>query len=582
MSISRTPFVLLDDARETGATLFRDPVGMLRADRMEEVGPLLDRLRAETAGAGLHAAGWLAYEAGCALEPRLAPRMRGKGPLAWFGLFAERQQFNEVELVAFLGDPAGAWAGQPRPRVDRLAYEHAVSRVQALIAAGDIYQANLSFRADVPVAGSPPALYARLRAKGRGAWSALLFDGERWLLSASPELFFETDGQVVRTRPMKGTAPRGASPAADEALADRLRADPKERAENLMIVDLLRNDLSRVAVPGTVAVPELFAVERYPTVQQMVSAVCARLAAGRDAVDLLTALFPCGSVTGAPKLRAMEVIAEVEPDARGPYTGAIGRIGPDGSAAFNVAIRTLAMDKGGQSAVMGLGSAVVADSTAAAEWRECLNKGAFVATGSAPDLLETMRFDPDEGLIELERHVARLGASAQALGFRFDRHGVRNELHTATFRLTTPARVRLRLAPGGAVAIETAPLPAPPPLPLAVTLVPLPLAPEDLRLRHKTADRSFYDDARTGAGTDEVLFVRADGHVTEGSFTSLFVERDGCLMTPPRAHGLQAGILRQQLLDEGQAVEAPLTREDLTHGFLVGNVLRGLMPARLA
>jgi para-aminobenzoate synthetase/4-amino-4-deoxychorismate lyase len=581
MPTRRTPFVLLDDAAGGGATLFRDPVAVLRAERPGDVPLLLDRLRA-AADDGHHAAGWIAYEAGHALEPRLAAHDRREGPLAWFGLFGRAEPLDEPAVAALLGDPAGGWAGPPRPRIGRAGYDAALDRVQALIAAGDLYQANLSFRADVPVAGPPPAIHAGLRARGGGRWGALLFNGERWLLSASPELFFRMEGERIETRPMKGTAPRGRDAGEDGRLAERLRADPKERAENLMIVDLLRNDLSRVAVPGSVAVPELFAVERYPTVQQMVSAVTARLAPDRGAVDVLAALFPCGSVTGAPKLRAMEVIAEVEPDARGPYTGAIGRIGPDGSAAFNVAIRTLVLDDGGDKAVMGLGSAVVADSTATAEWRECLNKGAFVATGPAPDLLETMRFDPEDGLVELERHIARLGASAAALGFRFDRHDVRNELHMATFRLVAPARVRLRLSPGGAVAIETGPLPPPPARPLAVAVVPLALDPDDLRLRHKTADRAFYDDARARAGTDEVVFARPDGWLTEGSFTTLFVERRGRLLTPPLDLGLQAGILRAALLEEGRAIEAPLEAADLADGFLLGNALRGLLPARLA
>ena len=583
MPFDRTPFVLLDYARPGGtATLFRHAVRFIRADRPGEVRPALADSRAAVAQ-GLHVVGYLGYQAGHALEPRL-DRLAGEAPapLLWFGLFAKAEPLAADALAAWLGDPAGAWAGPPVPRLDRTDYADAFNRTQGLIAAGDIYQVNLSFRATVRVMGPPPALFARLRRAAAAGWGALLFDGEQWLLSCSPESFFRLEGDRLEARPMKGTAKRGGSAAEDSLLAARLATDPKERAENLMIVDLLRNDLARVARPGSVAVPELFAVERYPTVQQLVSTVTATLAPGRDAVDTLEALFPCGSITGAPKVRAMEVIDMVEADARGVYTGSIGWMAPDGSARFNVAIRTLRWEDGADEAVLGLGSAVVADSTADGEWRECLAKGAFVTSGqSTPDLLETMRFDPEEGLIELERHIARLGASAHAFGFRFDRHGVRNELHTATFRLTRPSRVRLRLSPTGAAAVETDELP-PPAAPLSVRVVPLPVDPEDLRLRHKTGDRAFYNDARKQAGTAEVVFRRPDGLLTEGSFTNLFVRRGDRLLTPPLRLGLQPGILRQCLVDEGRAEEAELREADLAGGFLLGNMVRGLMEASLA
>jgi para-aminobenzoate synthetase/4-amino-4-deoxychorismate lyase len=422
-----------------------------------------------------------------------------------------------------------------------------------------------------------------LRAASRVGWGGIVHDGQRWLLSLSPELFFRIEGGRIAARPMKGTAPRGRTPAEDDAHAARLAADPKERAENLMIVDLLRNDLSRVARAGSVKVPELFAIERYPTVQQMVSQVEAEMAPGRDAIDALEALFPCGSITGAPKVRAMEIIAEVESDVRGPYTGSIGTIAPDGTAAFNVAIRTLVLEDGSDEALIGLGSAVVADSTAEAEWRECLAKGSFVTAGARPfDLIETMRFDAVDGIVALDRHIARLGASAAALGFPFDRHAARNELHAATLPLREARRVRLLLSRTGAIAIEVRPLAPTPEGPVAVRIAPLPVDPADFRLRHKTTDRAFHDDARRAAGCFETIFVRPDGLLTEGSFTNLFVRKDGRLVTPPLSLGLLPGILRAGLVETGEAVEGPLTQEDLRGDFFIGNALRGLMAARLA
>ena len=611
-----SPFVLLDDARPTGAgaaRLYRDPVRVIRADTPDAVKPALEALR-RAAGEGLHAAGFLSYEAGHALEPRLAggggvrsvreetnaasssspssplrhaaydtsPRRGGLPPLLWFGLFESFTAIPAAAVMDWLPDPAGAWAGAPEPELSREAYAALHACVKRYIVAGDIYQANLSFRARVPVQGDPLALYARLRGSQSG-WGGAVFTGDHWLLSASPELFFTLEGDALTARPMKGTATRRADPAEDRAAADALRADPKERAENLMIVDLLRNDLSRVALAGSVAVPALFAVETYPTIHTMTSTVTARLAPGNDAVDVLEALFPCGSITGAPKIRAMEIIAEIEPSPRGAYTGSIGWLDPDQNAAFNVVIRTLAMERGAMEAEIGLGGAIVADSTLEGEWAETQAKGAFVTAGMRPfDLIETMAFDPAEGVLRLDRHLTRMKESARAFGFAFDRHHARNELQAATFRLKGPSRIRMLLARSGTLAIEIRPAAATPEGPVAVALVPLPVSSADFRLRHKTTDRDFYTQARAEGGTFEVALVDKDGFLTEGSFTNLFLERDGILLTPPATRGLLPGVLRAELLETGRAIEADLRAEDLEGGFWIGNAARGLMAARRA
>lgn len=561
------PFILLDDARSGRARLFRDPVEIVRADRLDDVVPALERLRGERR----HAVGFLAYEAGRALEPRLAAGFRQPPvPLLWFGLF---DRFDVVDAETWLPDPAGGWAGAPEPLVSREDYVARLARVQEAITAGDIYQANLTFPAAVRVAGDPRAIYAGLRRRARASHGALVWTGEDWFLSLSPELFFTLEGGVLTARPMKGTAAPDADP-------DLLRSDPKQRAENLMIVDLLRNDLSRVAEPGSVAVPELFAVERYPTVQQIVSTVTARLADGRDTIDVLKALFPCGSITGAPKLKAMEIIAATETAPRGLYTGAIGQINPEGEATFNVAIRTLHLKPGSRRATLGLGSGIIADSNPADEWRECLAKGAFVASERPFDLIETMGFDPRDGLLRLDAHMARMKASAKALGFSFDRHAARNELQAATFRLRERARIRLLASRQGHYAIEVRNLSLPDE-PVEVALAPLPVEPDDVRLQHKTTDRAFYDDARRASGCFEIVFTDPAGFLTEGSFTTIFVERDGVLLTPPISRGLLPGILRAELLEQGRAVEAELRPEDLAPGFCIGNAARGLLRARL-
>jgi len=588
------PFVLLDDARTLGAAparLFGDFAGTLVAESAADIPALLDGLR-DARARGLHVAGYIAYDAGSGFANAARAPLAGNGgiaPLAWFGLFSDIRRIAADAVPGLLPDPAGGWLGPPEPAVHRGKYDTMIARVLDLIRAGDIYQANLTFAAAVPVAGDPLAIYARLRATARAGYGGFIWTGAQAIASLSPELFFGLRARTVIARPMKGTARRDPDPAADAALAADLVGDPKQRAENLMIVDLIRNDLSRIAVPGSVHVPALFRVESFPTIHQLVSDVAAELPDGCDAIDVLAAAFPCGSITGAPKVRAMEVIAEVEHSPRGLYTGSIGFIEAGGDAAFNVAIRTLVFPQSSplpgtvNKATLGLGSGIVADSEATLEWRECLAKGAFVtAAGGGFDLIETMRFDPIEGVLRLEAHFARLKASADCFGFRFDRHGARNSLQSATFRLKNAARIRLRLSPAGSLAIEVTPVPKFAEVPVPVRFAPLRVAADDFRLRHKTSARDFYDDARREHSAAEVAFINEEGFVTEGSMTNIFVERDGKLLTPPAELGLLPGVLRGELIERGQAVESHLRAADLANGFFIGNAVRGLVPAQLA
>ncbi len=583
------PFVLLDDARVDGAAaarLFTGVEAVAVADDPAGVEHVLSTLDAWQA-ADAHAAGWLSYEAGLALEARtaaLATPLTGGWPLGWFARFARMERIAAADVAAMLPDPAGAWLGAPQPAIDETAYGHAIAQILEAIGAGDIYQANLTFGASVAVAGHPLALYARLRSAALAGYGGVVFTGTHWLLSCSPELFFSLRDGALMARPMKGTATRGATAAADAAAIAMLASDPKQRAENLMIVDLIRNDLSRVAVAGSVAVPALFRVETYPTIHQMVSDVTATLAEGRTIGDILRATFPCGSITGAPKLQAIATIAATEAAPRGAYTGSIGFIAPGGEAAFNVAIRTLGLLSGSDYCTLGLGSGIVADSQAGAEWRECLAKGEFVRSAATVnfDLIETMAFDPVEGLPLLDLHLARLGESARTLGFSFDRHELRNRLQHATFRTNEAARVRVRLSPSGAMSVEVAALPVALEGPAHVAICPLPVEPTDIRLRHKTSDRAFYDEARRASGAFEVLFTDADGMLTEGSFTSIFVERDGVLLTPTLVRAPLPGVLRTSLIATGAAREAELSPADLAGQFYIGNALRGLIPAIVA
>ena len=590
------PFILLDDARPehaSDARLYRDPGEIVVARAAAEVAPALARLDVMRRR-GSELAGFIAYEAGLALEPRLAPLGAGRtgaaGPLLWFGAFAGYETIPAAEVPGWLAAQAGGEAtiGPLDPQLSPGGYAHQFAALQEALAAGDIYQANLTFPLAGAFKGDPLALYAAIRPAAGAGYGGMVFDGTHWLLSFSPELFVALKGQAATVKPMKGTRPRGRDTAEDAALAAELTTSEKDRAENLMIVDLLRNDLSRVAEAGSVRVENPFAVESYPTVHQMTTTVRATLHDGRGAIDLVRALFPCGSITGAPKIRAMELIGEVERDARGPYCGAIGRIDSSGDAAFNVAIRTLRLSPGENrrgKAVLGVGSAIVADSEGLAEWRECLVKGGFVqGQAGGFDLIETMAFTPEAGIGLLDLHLERLKASAAELGFAFDRHAVRNGIQALCFEAREAAKVRLSVARSGAYALELAPLPDALPDPAPCAVLPLPVDPGDWRLRHKCSDRGFYEAglaAARGAGAAEALFVRDDGLVTEGSFTSLFVECDGDLLTPAVSLGLLPGVLRRSLLDGGGAREAELTLDDLADGFLIGNAVRGLIPARL-
>jgi len=579
---SGDPFLLFDDARVGGAParLYRMPFKTICATELSEVRPAFERLRKAVRG-GAHAAGYLTYEAGLAFEPRLAARARAtSGPLLWFGLF---DGFETVEVGDWLPDPVGGWVGKPKPRISRSDYLAAAEWVRERLFAGDFYQANLTFGCDVAAAGDPLAIYARLRAQSAAGWGGVVRHPGGWLLSLSPEQFFTIRSSLIEAKPMKGTAARCADPQVDAAAIEELAADPKQRAENLMIVDLLRNDLARVAEAGSVEVPELFKVETFPTVHQMVSRVTARLRDGVDAVGVIETIFPCGSITGAPKIAAIEALAELEPAPRGAYTGSMGWIEPGGDAAFNVLIRTLELNTNSHVARLGLGSGLVVDSIARDEWAECLIKGEFVSRAApTADLIETMRFDPHDGLIELDRHLDRLSGAAVDLGFKFDRHAARNELQAATFGRKRKAMARLLLSPTGMMAIEVKPVEEPQSVPVSVSVQPLPVDPGDYRLRYKTTDRRFYDEARRASGAYETVFVDPDGKLTEGSFTNVFVERDGKLVTPPLSRGLVPGVLRGMLIEKGDAVEGDLTVDDLADGFFVGNMLRGLIPAKLA
>ena len=577
------PTLFLDDVVAGRLTVFGAPRAVIRADRPDELVPALAALESALQ-AGNFVAGYFSYEAGYALEPRLAARMPPRAvPLAWFGVYEAPQTVDDTALAAW--QSGRAYAGPLAPEWDAAAYGARFDKVKALIAAGDIYQANLTFRAGFAFAGDPLALFARLRRAAGGRYGAYVDDGVRQILSLSPELFFEVSGGVIRTKPMKGTAARGADPVADSLARNGLAESTKNRAENLMIVDLMRNDFGRIAEIGSVAVADLFAVETYPTVHQMVSTVSARLKPGIGAAGLVKALFPCGSVTGAPKIRAMEVIADLESTPRGVYCGAVGFFAPDGTARFNVAIRTLTIN--GDRGELGIGGAVVQDSEDAAEYTEALLKARYFTTTHRPlELIETLRWSAAEGFVRRDLHLDRMATSASALGLHFDRTRALDVLDEAVFALALPDqprvahRLRLTLDEAGEIACTTARC-GPAPEVWTCSISPERVTSTDTLARHKTNWRDLYEAEFARSGVDEVVFLNQHGAVVEGSRSNVFVVRDGLLLTPPLAAGALDGVLRRALMAEGRAVETTLMPQDLQGEFYLGNSLRGLIRGRL-
>ena len=582
------PAVILDIGAQRGLShVFEDMAGLIVARRQGEVEPALQKL-GEARSRGLHAAGYFSYELGYALELKLAELMPAKRalPLIWFGLFRSRRELGGADLDALIAASSRgrAYAGPLRFAETRELYRRKFARVEEYIRAGDVYQVNLTFPARFFFAGDPLALYGRLRRRAQAGHGGYIDDGERALLSFSPELFFQIGDETIVSRPMKGTAPRGADVDEDDRMRSRLAESEKERAENLMIVDLIRNDLSRVAKTGSVTVEELFKVETYPTVHQMVSTIRADLVPGATPHDIVRALFPCGSITGAPKLRAMEIIRELEETPRGLYCGAIGSFSPDGCAAFNVAIRTLTIE--GAKGTLGIGGGLVADSRADAEYDECLIKARFFSDGRPPlSLIETFRHEPDRGFLRDALHLERLERSARALGLPFEKTKIEEALSFAVRGKTQASRVRILLSEDGTVDVTTQDFtPEASDTVWRYVISDHRVQSTDLLAHHKTTWRTLFDEERkrwNALGCDEVVYLNERGEVAEASGANVFARIDGQLLTPPLSSGALPGCLRRDLLERGECREAVLMVSDLetAEAVYIGNSLRGLIRA---
>jgi para-aminobenzoate synthetase/4-amino-4-deoxychorismate lyase len=568
------------------------PVGVLEASRPREVAGVI--AAAEGAAArGLWVAGFVAYEAAPGLDPATLVRERAPGdpferlPLAWFAMFEGRER---TVLPEPHDDGARGGAGSWRPSLDRRSYDAAIARVREHIAAGDTYQVNHTLRLRSRLEGDERGLYRDLCYAQRSAYAGYLNLGRYRVLSASPELFFRVDGARITTKPMKGTARRGRWSAEDEAVAERLRGSVKDRAENAMIVDLLRNDIGRVARTGSVTWSDVFDLERYETVWQLTSTVSADLEAGTSLVDVFRALFPSGSVTGAPKVRTMQIIAELEDSPRGVYCGAVGFLSPPGSdtpaARFNVAIRTVVLDAETRTAEYGVGGGITWGSSAESEYDEIVAK-AEVLTTRRPrfELYETLRHDPGKGFLHLDRHLRRIRESSAYFGFAFDEPAVVRALEQAASRFPDrPARLRVSVDRLGRVDVGVTAL-VTPPGPVRVALDRgHPVDHTDPMMFHKNSLRSVYEDA--GArhpDADEVLLVNDRGEITEATIANVAVLLDGRWLTPPLDAGLLPGVGREVALEDGWLEEGTIRVEDLARAEAVELVsdVRGRRAVRL-
>jgi para-aminobenzoate synthetase/4-amino-4-deoxychorismate lyase len=545
-----------------------------QAGTAAEVVPCLERVQ-RAALEGYYAVGFVAYEAASALDPALKTRS-AIGPLVFFGLSREPSVRPPPDPVPFT---FSSWS----PAWDEADYLQAFTRVQEHIAAGDSYQVNLTFPLLADFHGSVQTCYQQLR-QAQSADFCGLISGPEWaVLSVSPELFFERSGTRLRTRPMKGTRKRGRSAEEDLATAEELRASIKDRAENVMIVDLLRNDLGRLAEPGSVKVNSLFNIERFPTVWQMTSEVEARIPADTGLTAIMRAMFPCGSVTGAPKVKSMEIIQRLETASRHVYCGAFGVVKPGGDCVFNVPIRTLLLDRGSGRASYPVGSGVVADSDPGFEYRECLLKSRVLdPLPERFELFETMLWRPGIGVELLEPHLHRLARSARYFGFDCVQERLLESLQQASGNWAGGTRVRMLLAADGRVRFEAEPC-AEFPGQVVIKLADEPVNSTDLFLYHKTTRRQVYDRerARLGAADDAILYNER-GEITESTVANVAVRLEQGWFTPPVASGLLAGVQRARLLAAGDITERVITVDEARgagelHLF---NALRGRYAAR--
>lgn len=548
--------VILQDCQGERWLRFSDPLQVFVARHHDQVLPKLAQVEGLVNEHGLFAAGYIAYEAAPAFDKALKVRRAGAWPLLWFGLY---------DAPKVIKPPRGASAysiGEWNPSIDWEQYQQAIKCIKKHIAAGNTYQVNYTFRLRAPFQGDPWGLFLDLIQAQEADFTAFVDIGPMAICSASPELFFELRGPNLWARPMKGTAPRGLTYSQDQVQKDWLFHSEKNRAENVMIVDMIRNDMGRVCKTGSVRVPKLFQVEQYPTLWQMTSTVVGETQS--PVAGIMEALFPCSSITGAPKVRTMGIIADLETEPRNVYTGCIGYIGPHRNSQFNVAIRTVIINKKGKQAEYGVGGGIVWDSVTVDEYEECRTKARILfESRPAFRLLESLLWEPENGYFLLEEHLGRLVRSAKYFGFELDIDQVQFRLKKFSQKqLAEPCKVRLLLDKNGEIELEADKLG--PLKPVKVGLAADPIKPKDVFLYHKTTRRRVYEKALASRPEcDEVILWNENGEITESSTANVVVKLGEQLLTPPVTSGLLAGTFRDRLLADGKIRERVITLDDL-------------------
>jgi para-aminobenzoate synthetase/4-amino-4-deoxychorismate lyase len=552
--------LVIHDAQLKQWFRFREPEQIVRAFRLDQVVPSLELVELMVREHKMYAAGFISYEASPAFDTALHTHSLSSFPLLWFGLY-KKAEIIQLPAPAQDSDNTLNWSAS----VSREEYDQAIATIKEHIARGETYQVNYTMRLHTPFSGNPWELFLKLVRSQQADYAAYVDLDQFAICSASPELFFRFSGNHLTLRPMKGTVARGYTLSEDNAMAEWLHHSEKNRAENVMIVDMIRNDMGRVADINSVQVPSLFDVEQYPTLWQMTSTVTATTSACLG--DIMAALFPCASITGAPKPRTMEIIRNLEKTPRGMYTGCIGFISPKRQAQFNVAIRTVVIDKTTNQAEYGVGSGIVWDSLSSNEYTECQLK-TRVLTTNRPDfcLLETMLWEPDHGYFLLSYHLKRLQDSALYFCIPVDIEQVHKKLEALANSLPTQSyKVRLLVAQDGNLACESTLLCCnAASQPVSLSLSSTPVDSSNPFLYHKTTERQVYNRALASCPNyDDVLLWNERGEITETCIANVIVQINGELLTPPVQCGVLAGTFRAYLLDQGKIREEIITVEAL-------------------
>nr|NNM90805.1 aminodeoxychorismate synthase component I [Bacilli bacterium] len=573
--------LLFDFVAEDGnieRKVFENPIKIVTTTSLQEVRKALDEVQ-QAVNRGYYAAGYVSYEAAPAFDPAYLVAQHLQMPLLWFGIY-EKPTVKE-EVCAQASFKIGKWQAD----TDRKRYNKTIQSIKRAIASGETYQVNYTMRLYTDFYGDDLAYYEHLRLAQRAKYSAYMDLGRFRILSLSPELFFQGKQNQISTRPMKGTIARAKQYEDDQKMAMILSTSEKDQAENVMIVDLIRNDLAKIPGVQTVHVPQIFSIERFPTVYQMTSTIEANYAMKPTLLQVFDALFPCGSITGAPKVSTMKIIAQVEQSSRDVYCGAIGYVEPEGETTFNVAIRTIWLDSMSGKACYGVGGGITWDSTEEGEYEEAMMKTRFLHKESVEfSLLETLKWEDGQFFL-LERHLHRMQQSAMYFDFRFDRSKIMQSLEEhANLYVGQTRRVRLLLASSGSCQVESTPLLQTSRTEQVVALAKTPIDQEDIFLYHKTTHREVYAyHKKENPEVYDILLWNEQGQITEFTTGNIVVEISGQKWTPSRPCGLLNGTYREQLVEQGILEEKIITIEEVLGATKVWlmNSVRGFVPVRI-